>query len=50
VRAGSAWNDSASFGGVVAFIILAYLIVRSIIDIYRRYRGWRMALFLLRAI
>jgi uncharacterized protein len=40
------WNGGISFGGVLAFIF-ADLIVLPILDIYRRYYGWRMAAFLL---
>ena len=40
------WNGGISFGGVLAFII-ADLIVLPILDIYRRYYGWKMAGFLL---
>jgi uncharacterized membrane protein YraQ (UPF0718 family) len=40
------WNGGASFGGVLAFIF-ADLIVLPILDIYRRYYGRRMAVFLL---
>ncbi len=40
------WNGGISFGGVLAFIF-ADLIVLPILDIYRRYYGWRMASFLL---
>src|SRR6059036_1347007 len=40
------WNGGISFGGVLAFI-LADLIILPIIDIYRKYYGWRMAGFLL---
>lgn len=40
------WNGGISFGGVVAFIF-ADLIVLPILNIYRKYYGWRMALFLL---
>jgi uncharacterized membrane protein YraQ (UPF0718 family) len=40
------WNGGISFGGVIAFIF-ADLIILPIIDIYRRYYGWRMAGFLL---
>lgn len=40
------WNAGSSFGGVVAFLF-ADLIVLPILDIYRRYYGWRMAAFLL---
>jgi uncharacterized membrane protein YraQ (UPF0718 family) len=39
------WNGGISFGGVLAFIF-ADLIVLPILDIYRRYYGWRMAGFL----
>ena len=40
------WNGGISFGGVLAFIF-ADLIILPILDIYRRYYGWRMAAFLL---
>src|SRR5881392_480298 len=40
------WNGGISFGGVLAFIF-ADLIVLPILDIYRRYYGWRTAGFLL---
>jgi uncharacterized membrane protein YraQ (UPF0718 family) len=39
------WNGGISFGGVLAFIF-ADLIILPILDIYRRYYGWRMAGFL----
>jgi hypothetical protein len=39
------WNGGISFGGVVAFIF-ADLIILPIINIYRKYYGWRMALFI----
>jgi uncharacterized membrane protein YraQ (UPF0718 family) len=39
------WNGGISFGGVVAFIF-ADLIILPIINIYRKYYGWRMALYL----
>ncbi len=39
------WNAGASFGGVIAFIF-ADLIVLPILDIYRRYYGWKAAAFL----
>ena len=39
------WNGGASFGGVVAFLY-ADLIVLPLIDIYRKYYGWRLALTL----
>jgi len=35
------WNGGISFGGVIAFIY-ADLIVLPIIDIYRKYYGWKM--------
>jgi uncharacterized protein len=40
------WNGGISFGGVLAFVF-ADLIILPILDIYRRYYGKRMALFLL---
>jgi uncharacterized membrane protein YraQ (UPF0718 family) len=40
------WNGGISFGGVLAFVF-ADLIVLPVLDIYRRYYGWRMAGFLL---
>jgi uncharacterized membrane protein YraQ (UPF0718 family) len=40
------WNGGISFGGVIAFIF-ADLIVLPILDMYRRYYGWRMAAYLL---
>jgi uncharacterized protein len=40
------WNGGISFGGVIAFIF-ADLIVLPILDIYRKYYGSRMSLFLL---
>jgi uncharacterized membrane protein YraQ (UPF0718 family) len=40
------WNGGVSFGGVIAFIF-ADLIVLPILDIYRRYYGMRMTLYLL---
>src|SRR2546421_8103179 len=40
------WNGGISFGGVIAFIF-ADLIILPIVDIYRKYYGWRMAGFLL---
>jgi len=36
------WNGGISFGGVIAFIY-ADLIVLPIIDIYRKYYGWKAA-------
>jgi uncharacterized membrane protein YraQ (UPF0718 family) len=40
------WNGGISFGGALAFIF-ADLIILPILDIYRRYYGRRMALFIL---
>jgi uncharacterized protein len=40
------WNGGISFGGVLAFIF-GDLIVLPILNIYRKYYGWRMAGFLL---
>jgi uncharacterized protein len=40
------WNGGISFGGVIAFIF-ADLIVLPILNIYRKYYGSRMSLFLL---
>jgi uncharacterized protein len=40
------WNGGISFGGVLAFVF-GDLIILPILDIYRRYYGRRMALFLL---
>jgi len=40
------WNGGISFGGVLAFIF-ADLIILPILDIYRRYYGWRVAGFIL---
>jgi len=37
------WQGGASFGGVVAFLY-ADLIVLPLIDIYRKYYGWKLAL------
>jgi uncharacterized membrane protein YraQ (UPF0718 family) len=39
------WRGGISFGGVVAFIF-ADLIIAPILNIYRKYYGRRMALFL----
>ncbi|MEJ2508139.1 MAG: permease [Gammaproteobacteria bacterium] len=39
------WNGGISFGGVVAFIF-GELIILPILNIYRKYYGWRMSLFL----
>ncbi len=40
------WNGGISFGGVIAFIF-ADLIVLPVLNIYRKYYGWKMAAFLL---
>jgi uncharacterized membrane protein YraQ (UPF0718 family) len=40
------WHGGISFGGVLAFIF-ADLLILPILDIYRRYYGWRMAGFIL---
>jgi uncharacterized membrane protein YraQ (UPF0718 family) len=40
------WNGGISFGGVVSFVF-ADLLILPILDIYRRYYGWRMAGFIL---
>jgi len=40
------WNGGISFGGVISFIF-ADLIVLPILNIYRKYYGGRVALFLL---
>ncbi len=40
------WNGGISFGGVIAFIF-ADLIVLPILNIYRKYYGWKMSMFLL---
>jgi uncharacterized membrane protein YraQ (UPF0718 family) len=40
------WNGGISFGGVLAFIF-ADLIVLPLLDIYRKYYGWKMAGYLL---
>jgi uncharacterized membrane protein YraQ (UPF0718 family) len=39
------WNGGISFGGVVSFIF-ADLIVLPILNIYRKYYGWRTAAFI----
>ncbi|OLB74600.1 MAG: hypothetical protein AUI14_23130 [Actinobacteria bacterium 13_2_20CM_2_71_6] len=39
------WNGGMSFGGGVAFIF-ADLIILPILNIYRKYYGWRMAAFI----
>ena len=40
------WNGGISFGGAITFIF-ADLVILPILDIYRRYYGWRMTLYLL---
>ena len=40
------WNGGVSFGGVIAFLF-ADLIVLPILDIYRKYYGWKVAALLL---
>lgn len=40
------WNGGISFGGVVSFIF-ADLIVLPILDIYRKYYGWNVMLYIL---
>ncbi len=39
------WNGGISFGGVIAFLF-ADLIVLPILDIYRKYYGWKVSAFL----
>jgi uncharacterized protein len=39
------WNGGISFGGVITFIF-ADLVILPILDIYRRYYGWRTTLYL----
>jgi hypothetical protein len=39
------WNGGISFGGVVAFLF-ADLIILPILNIYRKYYGWRTAVYL----
>jgi uncharacterized membrane protein YraQ (UPF0718 family) len=39
------WNGGISFGGVIAFLY-ADLIVLPILNIYRKYYGWKMMLFI----
>ena len=39
------WAGGASFGGVLAFLY-ADLLVLPLLDVYRRYFGWRMAAFI----
>jgi len=42
------WNGGISFGGVIAFIY-ADLIIVPIIDIYRKYYGWKVTAFIVGA-
>jgi uncharacterized protein len=42
------WNGGISFGGVIAFIY-ADLIILPIIDIYRKYYGWKMTALIVTA-
>jgi MFS family permease len=39
------WGSGISFGGVLAFLY-AHLIVLALLDVYRRYYGWRMAAYI----
>ena len=39
------WGAGVSFGGVLAFLY-ADLIVLPLLDVYRRYYGWRMAAYI----
>jgi uncharacterized membrane protein YraQ (UPF0718 family) len=39
------WGAGVSFGGVLAFLF-ADLLVLPLLDVYRRYYGWRMAVYL----
>lgn len=39
------WNGGISFGGVIAFLF-ADLIVLPVLDIYRKYYGWKVSAFL----
>ena len=45
VLAGVLWHGGISFGGVIAFI-LADLVTLPMLSVYRRYYGWRPALWL----
>ncbi|GAB0113263.1 permease [Acidisoma sp. C75] len=40
------WGSGVSFGGVLAFLF-ADLIVLPLLDVYRRYYGWKMAAYML---
>jgi MFS family permease len=39
------WGSGVSFGGVLAFLF-ADLIVLPLLDVYRRYYGWKMAAYI----
>ena len=39
------WGSGISFGGVLAFLY-AYLVVLPLLDVYRRYFGWKMAAYI----
>ena len=39
------WNGGISFGGAISFVF-ADLIILPILDIYRKYYGWRMTVYL----
>jgi hypothetical protein len=39
------WASGISFGGVLSFLY-ADLIVLPLLDVYRRYYGWRMAAYI----
>src|SRR6202166_2444318 len=39
------WNGGISFGGVIAFIF-ADLIVLPVLDIYRKYYGWKVTFYI----
>jgi uncharacterized protein len=39
------WGSGVSFGGVLAFLY-ADLIVLPLLDVYRRYSGWKMAAYI----
>lgn len=43
--AGVLWNGGASFGGVISFIF-ADLLILPILNIYRKYYGWKMTGFI----
>ena len=39
------WGSGVSFGGVLAFLY-ADLLVLPLLDVYRRYYGWKMAAYI----